>query len=139
MTLGRRSLPLLAVGLIGYPVCILAYWCLNPAYGLLDSASILRAGVGHGTIATIANAFALAACLLSIPATLAAMLAIGDESPKLAIIGGAMSIVGWVAVFGALMLDPVASRSSHTVRRRTSSSTCSRVLRLVRRSSRSTF
>jgi len=108
MTFRRRSFPLLAAGLIGYPICILAYWCLNPAYGLLDSAAILRANVGHERIATIATPFALAGCLLSIPATLAAMLAIGDESPKLAIIGGAMSVVGWVAVFGTLVLDPVA-------------------------------
>ena len=108
MTFRRRSLPLLAAGLIGYPVCILAYWWLNPAYGLIDSAAILRADVGHETIATIATVFALAGCLLSIPATLAAMLAIGDESPKLAIVGGAMSIVGWVAVFGTVVLDPVA-------------------------------
>jgi len=107
-TLKRESMFLLAAGLIGYPVCILAYWCLEPAYGLLASAAIVGANVGHGTRKTIANAVALAGCLLAIPATLAAMMTIGNRSPRLAVIGGAMSIVGWVAVFGTLILDPVA-------------------------------
>jgi len=102
---------LLAAGLIGYPIGILAYWVLNPAYGLLDSAAILRANIGHETIATIATACAFAGCILAIPATLAAMRVIGDQSPKLAVIGGAMSIVGWVAVFGTLTLDPVAAQT----------------------------
>jgi len=108
MTLRRNSVPLLAAGLIGYPIGILAYWLLSPAFGLLDSAAIVNAHTGHQTLATIANAFALTGCLLAIPATLAAMLVIGDRSPKLAVIGGAMSILGWFSVFGTLILDPVA-------------------------------
>ena len=81
---------------------------LNPAYGLLDSAAILSANVGRQTIATTATAFALAGCILAIPASLAAMMVIDDRSPKLALMGGAMSIVGWIAVFGTVVLDPVA-------------------------------
>lgn len=107
-TLKRGSFSLLAAGLIGYPVAILAYWVLNPAYGLIASAAIIGAHVGHETRTTIANAFALLSCLLAIPATIAAMMTLGDRSPRLAVIGGAMSILGWVAVFGTLILDPVA-------------------------------
>ena len=108
MTLRQKSISLLAVGLVGYPIGILAYWVLEPAYGLLDSAAIVNSFTGHQTVATIANAFAMIGCLLAIPATLAAMLVIGDLSPRLAVVGGAMSILGWVAVFGTLVLDPVA-------------------------------
>ena len=108
MTLRQKSIPLLAVGLIGHPIAILAYWVLEPAYGLLDSAAIVNSFTGHQTIATVATPLALVGCLLAIPATLAAMLVIGDQSPRLAVIGGAMSILGWVAVFGTLILDPVA-------------------------------
>ena len=110
MTFRRRSLPLLAAGLIGYPVCILAYCVSTRRMGSsIRRRSCVRTSDTQ-TIATIATVFAFAGCLLSIPATLAAMLAIGDESPKLAIIGGAMSIVGWVAVFGTVVLDPVAGQ-----------------------------
>jgi len=104
----RLSLPLFAAGLLGYPVCILAYWWLTPAYGELNAARVLASVVGHSTSLAIGNAFAFVGCLLSIPAALAYMAAIGDRSPKLALIGGAMSIVGWVAVLGTLVLDPVA-------------------------------
>src|SRR5690349_4401440 len=100
----RLSLPLFIAGLLGYPACILAYWWLTPAYGELNAAKSLGAVVGHSASLVIGNAFALAGCLLSIPASLAYMAAIGDRSPKLALIGGAMSIVGWVAVFGTLVL-----------------------------------
>ena len=106
--LRRITFPLLSAGLLGHPACILVYWVLYPAYGLINSGAILDALEGQTAITTIANAFALASCLLAIPATLAAVVAIGDRSPKLGVIGGAMSITGWVAVFGILVLDPVA-------------------------------
>ena len=108
MTLRQKSISLLAVGLIGYPLGILAYWLLEPAYGLLNSAAIVNAYTGHQTVATVATALALIGCMLAVPATLAAMLVIGDQSPRLAVVGGTTSIVGWLAVLGTLILDPVA-------------------------------
>jgi hypothetical protein len=104
----RFALPVLAAGLFGYPICILAYWWLTPAYGLLDAPAILKATVGHSAPLIIGNALAFAACVFAIAATLAYVAAIGDRSPRLAVIGGAMSMVGWVAVFGTLVLDVVA-------------------------------
>ena len=94
-SLRRATFPLLVAGLIGHPIFILAYWLIYPAYGLLDSAAIVNSFVGKSTVGTLADAFALIACLLAVPATLGAMLAVGDRSPKLAVVGGALSIGGW--------------------------------------------
>lgn len=107
-SLRRATFPLLVAGLIGHPVFILGYWLIDPAYGSLDPAAIVNSFVGKATVGTLANAFALISCLLAVPATLGAVLVVGDRSPKLAVVGGALSIGGWIAVFGLLILDPVS-------------------------------
>ncbi len=97
-----------AMSLVLSPLLILAYWLLYPAYGLLNAGAILKAIDGHGSMTTISDVFVLAGILLAVPATLALMRALVRSSPKLAIIGGVLTLVGWMAIVGPLAGDPVA-------------------------------
>ena len=97
-----------AVSLVLFPLLVLVYWLLYPAYGLLDAGAILKAIDGHATRTTIADAFIFTATFLAVLATLALARALVHASPKLAIIGGGLTLVGWVALIGAAVGDPVA-------------------------------
>lgn len=97
-----------AVSLVLFPLLVLAYWLLYPAYGLLNAGAILKAIDGHASMTTFSDVFALAAILLAVPATLALVRALEDPSPKLAIIGGSLTLVGWIAIIGPLVGDPIA-------------------------------
>lgn len=97
-----------AVSLVLFPLLVLAYWLLYPAYGLLNAGAILKAIDGHGSMTTFSDVFVLAAIFLAVPATLALVRALRDPSPKLAIIGGALTLVGWIAIIGPLVGDPIA-------------------------------
>lgn len=97
-----------ATSLVLFPLMILVYWLLYPAYGEIDSGAILRSIDGHARVTTLANAFALGGTLLSVPATLALMRIFGDRSPRLAVIGGSLTLLGWIALMGVLMCDVVA-------------------------------
>jgi len=55
---------------------------------LFDPKAILSILVGHSTIMTTANTFALVACILAIPATLAGMVTIGVYSPRFVLVSG---------------------------------------------------
>jgi hypothetical protein len=101
-----------AASLVLYPLLFLAYFAVYPAYGLLESARIAMAFDGHAGAGTLASGFGIAACLLGVPATLALMRVLANRSPKLALIGGAMSLVGFLALVGALMPDVVATQLS---------------------------
>jgi hypothetical protein len=97
-----------AAALVLFPLCILAYWVLYPAYGLLEPDAIVRAINGHARLTTIANACALLGVLLTVPATLGMMRVLNDRSPMLSLIGGGLSLVGWIALIGALTPDILA-------------------------------
>ncbi len=97
-----------AVSLVLFPLLILVYWLLYPGYGLLSPGKILEAIDGHATTTTIADVFAFAGTFLAVPATLALVRALFGQSPKLAIIGGALTLAGWIALVGPLVGDPVA-------------------------------
>jgi len=101
-----------ATSLVLYPLLFLAYFAFNPAYGLLNATRIAIAFDGHAGAGTLASALGIAGCLLGVPATLALVRVLAGRSPKLALIGGAMSIVGFVALVGALMPDVVATQLS---------------------------
>jgi hypothetical protein len=99
-----------AASLVLYPLLIFCYWWFYPAYGLLDAGAVARAINGHAGVTLVANGFALAGTLLSIPASLALMRVLGDRSPRLALLGGAMSILGWTTLIGALIPDVIAAK-----------------------------
>src|SRR5690242_8838987 len=89
-----------AVSLVLFPLLILVYWLLYPAYGVLDSAALLRAIDGHAARTAIADIFVFAGAFLAVPATLGLMRVLDGRSPKLAAIGGAMHLIGWIAIIG---------------------------------------
>ena len=108
MTIARVRQTALAVSLVVFPLSILAYWLLYPAYGLLDSVAVLRAIDGHAGRTATADVFAFSGAFLAVPATLALLRVLNARSPRLAAIGGAMHLLGWIAIIGLLMGDVIA-------------------------------
>lgn len=97
-----------AASLVSFPLLLLVYDLLYPAYGALTAGAMVRSINGHTTITTIADVFAFAGSFLAVPATLAIIAVLGERSPRLTLVGGAMSLAGWIAVVGVLMSDVVA-------------------------------
>ena len=108
MTITRVRQTVWAVSLVLFPLLILTYWLLYPAYGLLDSVATLRAIDGHAARTATADVFVFTGAFLAAPATLALMRVLSARSPKLATIGGAMHLLGWVAIIGVVMGDVIA-------------------------------
>ena len=108
MTITRVRQVVWAVSLVLFPLSILAYWVLYPAYGLLDSVAVLRAIDGHAARTATADVFVFTGAFLAVPATLALMRVLNARSPKLATIGGAMHLLGWIAIIGVVMGDVIA-------------------------------
>jgi hypothetical protein len=97
-----------ATSVVLFPLMILVYWLLYPAYGELDAGAILRSIDGHATATTVASAFGLAGSFLTVPATLGLMRLLADRSPLLVLVGGSLALLGWIALVGVLMGDVVA-------------------------------
>jgi hypothetical protein len=108
VTLTRVSQTMLGVSLVLFPLLILTYWLLYPAYGLLDSVATLRAIDGHAARTATADIFVFTGAFLAAPATLALMRVLNARSPKLATIGGALHLFGWIAIIGVVMGDVIA-------------------------------
>src|SRR4029079_5956269 len=100
MTLPRFSQTMVAVSLVLFPLLILTYWLLYPAYGLLDSVAKLRAIDGHAPRSATADIFVFTGWCLAARATLALTCVLNAQSPKLATIGGALPLFGWIAIIG---------------------------------------
>ncbi|HUK61964.1 MAG TPA: hypothetical protein VLV15_01485, partial [Dongiaceae bacterium] len=97
-----------AASLVLFPLSILAYWLLYPAYGLLDSEAVLRAISGHTARTATADVFVFTGAFLAVPATLALMHILNARAPRLATIGGALHLLGWIAIIGVVMGDVIA-------------------------------
>jgi len=108
MTISRVSQIVMAVSLVLFPLCILAYWVLYPAYGILDPLDALRAIIGNPSRTAMADVFVFTGAFLAAPATLALMRVLGSPSPKLSAIGGALHLLGWIAIIGVVMGDVIA-------------------------------
>jgi len=108
VTIARMRQTTLAVSLVMFPLSILAYWLLYHAYGLLDSVAALRAIDGHAARTATSDVFAFSGAFLAVPATLALMRVLNARSPRLAAIGGAMHLLGWIAIIALLMGDVIA-------------------------------
>jgi hypothetical protein len=104
----------LAVSLVLFPLCILTYWLLYPAYGVLDSVAVLRAIDGHAGRTAAADVFVFTGAFLAAPATLALMRVLNARSPKLSTIGGALHLLGWIAIIGIVMGDVIAVQMVNT-------------------------
>lgn len=108
MTITRVRQAVWAASLVLFPLLILAYWLLYPAYGLLDSVAALRAIAGHAARTATADVFVFTGAFLAAPATLALMHVLNPRSPKLTAIGGALHLLGWIAIVGVVMGDVIA-------------------------------
>src|SRR4051812_2540429 len=108
VTISRVRQAVLAASLVLFPLSILTYWLLYPAYGLLDSVAALRAIDGHAARTATADIFVFTGAFLAVPATLALMHVLSARSPRLAAIGGAMHLLGWIAIVGVVMGDVIA-------------------------------
>ena len=108
MAIARVRQTVLAASLVLFPLAILTYWLLYPAYGLLDSVAALHAIDGHAARTAMADVFVFTGAFLAAPATLAMMRILDARSPRLATIGGAMHLPGWIAIVGVVMGDVIA-------------------------------
>ena len=108
VTITRVSQTVLAVSLVLFPLSILTYWPLYPAYGLLDPVAALRAIDGHAARTATSDIFVFIGAFLAVPATLALMRVLNARSPKLAAVGGAMHLLGWIAIIALVMGDVIA-------------------------------
>lgn len=97
-----------AVGLVGSPLLILGYWILYPAYGDVTGSDVIRDVAADPDQTRVADIFAFAGTFLAIPAILGFIEALRRSSPRLALIGGGLALLGWTALIGALMTDVVA-------------------------------
>ena len=56
----------------------------------------------------VSDVFAFPGAILFVPASLTLMRVLGSSSPELALVGGSLSAVGWIAVSSLLMTDVLA-------------------------------
>ncbi len=88
---------------------ILAYWLTYPAYGELSGEGIIRTVARDPSMTAVSDAFAFVGALLAIPASLALIRVLRKATPNLALLGGSLNLLGWVAVSILLMTDVVAT------------------------------
>jgi hypothetical protein len=108
MTMRRLRLTTYAAGLVASPLLFAAYWVLYPAYGELHAADVLADIGAAPDRALLADAFAFSAVFLAVPGVLAFVRALDGPAPRLAGFGGALSILGWLAVLPTLVMDLAA-------------------------------
>ena len=100
---------LFATSLVASPLLILAYWLTYPAYGELGGEGVIRTVSRDPSMTALSDAFAFLGALLAIPASLALIRVLRRATPNLALLGGSLYLVGWVAVSILLMTDVVAT------------------------------
>jgi hypothetical protein len=98
-----------ATSLVASPLFILAYWLTYPAYGELAGESVIRTVSRDPSMTAVSDAFALMGALLAVPASLALIRVLRKATPNLALLGGSLNLLGWVAVSILLMTDVVAT------------------------------
>ncbi len=100
---------LYALSLVASPLFILAYWLTYPAYGQLAAGAVVN-GVSHDpSMTAVSDAFAFLGALLAVPASLALIHVLRRATPNLALLGGSLNLLGWVAVSVLLLTDVVAT------------------------------
>ena len=97
-----------AGSLVAAPLLVLGYFLTYPAYGELSGAKILEAVNRDPSMTALSDGFALLGALLGVPMSLALMAVLREPTPRLALSGGVLSAVGWIAVFSLLMTDVLA-------------------------------
>jgi hypothetical protein len=99
---------LLATGMVGSPLLILAYWLTYPAYGELHADAVAAAIAADPGMTRVADVFGLVGTFLAVPWALGYVDVIGDRSRRTALLGGGLSVLGWMALVGVFTIDAVA-------------------------------
>lgn len=89
---------LLATSLVASPLFILAYWLTYPAYGQLAAEAVIKPVSRDPSMTAVSDAFAFLGALLAVPASLALIRVLRKATPNLALLGGSLNLLGWVAV-----------------------------------------
>lgn len=97
-----------AGSLVASPLLVLAYWLSYPAYGEFSGAAIIREVDQAPLMTAVSDVFILLGSVLAVPMSLALMRALRGAAPRLALFGGALSALGWMAVTVLVMTDVVA-------------------------------
>ena len=86
---------LFATSLVASPLLVLGYWLTYPAYGELAGDAVIRTVSRDPSMTAVSDAFALLGALLAVPASLALIRVLRTATPKLALVGGSLNLVGW--------------------------------------------
>ena len=114
MTVAKLRSVGFAASLVASPLLIFAYWLLYPAYGELHPVAMLRDITAHAATTTAADICIFLGVFLAVPATLAQMRVLGGKAPRLTLLGGVLSMAGWIALVGVLMGDVLATQMAST-------------------------
>ena len=105
----ERIRTLVSVGsLVASPLLLLAYWLTYPAYGEFAGDEIIRQVDRAPAMTAVSDVFITLGALLAVPMSLALMQVLRGATPRLALLGGSLSLIGWVAVTALVMTDVVA-------------------------------
>ena len=96
------------LALLGFPLLILTYFALYPAYGETSARAVFDSISGDTAQTQVADAVGLLGCLLAVPAALAYLRVLRPRSPRLAAFAASCTIVGWIAVAATMMTDVTA-------------------------------
>ena len=114
----RLAATVSAGSLVAFPLCILTYWLLYPAYGLLAPEAILRAIERNPSATELANGFGLMGTFLAVPATLGIMGVLRGRAPRSAIVGGGIPLVNAIETSGRSMSNRHLAAQLDEVRQR---------------------
>jgi hypothetical protein len=97
-----------AGSLVASPLLVLAYWLTYPAYGVFGGDEIIREVDRAPVQTSVSDIFITLGAVLAVPMSLALMRALRGPAPRLALLGGTLSVIGWIAVAVLVMTDVVA-------------------------------
>ena len=110
----KRAGRILSAGsLVASPLLLLAYWLTYPAYGELAGDKVIQSVNREPSMTALSDVFAFLGASLAVPASLALMRVLRRPAPRLAWVGGSLSVVGWIAVTALLMTDVLAVEIAH--------------------------
>jgi hypothetical protein len=110
----ERTRALVSAGsLVASPLLVMAYWLTYPAYGELAGDDIIREVDRAPTMTAFSDVFIALGAVLAVPMSLTLMRVLRGTSPRLALLGGSLSVVGWIAVTALVMTDVVAVEIAH--------------------------
>ena len=97
-----------AGSLVASPLLLLTYWLTYPAYGEFGGDAIIREVDQAPVMTAVSDVFIVLGAILAVPMSLSLMQVLQGAASRTALLGGALSVVGWIAVTALVMVDGVA-------------------------------